>query len=237
MPFAPSYDTVGWFARDPIMLGAVGRVLLGSAPAVPIRNLRIAADAFDLAEPRTRAALRESVARLRPADEIGVFAGEEEAWRDCYVTLQGAEVWRGLGPWIEATRPHFGPAIAERFAATAGITPDEVARFRPVRQRIAERLRALLPPGTALLLPTSPSPALLRKSSDADFATFYGAALTLTSCAGHGGLPQISLPAARIGSCPVGLSLIAAPGEDEALLRWAEEDWAAAGLASGEVGC
>jgi amidase len=237
MPFAPSYDTIGWFARDAITLGAVGRVLLGPSPAVPIRRLRIAIDAFQLAEPGTRAALLEIAARLGPADEISVFGGEEEAWRQCYVTLQGPEIRRGLGPWIEATKPRFGPAIAARFADTARFTPDEVARFLPVRQRIAERLRGLLPLGTALLLPTSPSPALLRSAGDADFAVFYSAALTLTSCAGHAGLPQISLPAARVGSCPVGLSLIAAPGEDAALLRWAEEDWATAGLAAGEAGC
>jgi amidase len=237
MQFAPSYDTIGWFARDPVTLGAVGRVLLGPGQATPIRHLRIATDAFRLAEPRTRSALLEIATRLGPVDEIALFAGEDEAWRDCYVTLQGAEVWRGLGPWIEATRPRFGPAIAERFVATARITPDEVVRFQPVRQRIAERLRGLLPPGTAVILPTGPSPALLRSAGEADFAAFYGAALTLTSCAGHAGLPQISLPAARIGSCPVGLSLIAAPGEDEALLRWAEEDWATTGLATGEVGC
>ena len=237
MPFAPSYDTVGWLARDPNTLGAVGRVLLDAAPAAPIRRLLLARDAFQLAEPRTRAALLELVARLGPAGEIDLFDGEPGSWLGCYVALQGSEVWRGLGPWIEQNQPRFGPAIAPRFAAAARITPEEVARFMPVRQRIAERLHRLLPPGTALLLPTSPTPALLRSASDADFAAFYSAALTLTSCAGHAGLPQMTLPAATVGACPVGLSLIGGRGADLALLRWAEEDWATVGLALGEIGC
>ena len=40
----------------------------------------------------------------------------------------------------------------------------------------------------------------------------------ITSIAGLGGLPQVSLPLARLEAGPVGLSLIAARGQDEQLL-------------------
>jgi len=43
LPFAPSYDTVGWFARSAALLERVGRVLLGApptAPDVPLRPMR-----------------------------------------------------------------------------------------------------------------------------------------------------------------------------------------------------
>ena len=42
--------------------------------------------------------------------------------------------------------------------------------------------------------------------------------LALTCIAGHSGLPQISLPAATVEDCPVGLSFIGWAGGDEALL-------------------
>jgi len=45
--------------------------------------------------------------------------------------------------------------------------------------------------------------------------------LTLTSIAGHAGLPQVTLPAARSAGAPVGLSVIGGRGTDEALLALA----------------
>jgi amidase len=45
--------------------------------------------------------------------------------------------------------------------------------------------------------------------------------LRQTCLAGHAGLPQISIPAGVAAGCPVGLSFIAWPGGDEALLDFA----------------
>ena len=53
------------------------------------------------------------------------------------------------------------------------------------------------------------------------FTPFYRAALTLTSIAGHAGLPQVTLPAARIDGCPFGLSIITRPQGDLSLLALA----------------
>ncbi|MDP1908234.1 MAG: amidase family protein [Hyphomicrobium sp.] len=39
--------------------------------------------------------------------------------------------------------------------------------------------------------------------------------------AGLAGLPAITLPIAMFDGCPLGLSVIAGPGEDEALLAFA----------------
>jgi len=46
----------------------------------------------------------------------------------------------------------------------------------------------------------------------------YDAALTLCSVAGHAGLPVVNLPIAELNECPLGLSLLAGRGQDEALL-------------------
>jgi amidase len=54
----------------------------------------------------------------------------------------------------------------------------------------------------------------------------------VTAIAGLAGLAEVSLPAARDGGAPVGLSLVAAPGRDRALLALAERVAAAAGLAA-----
>ncbi len=63
---APSFDTIGWFARDGDLLARVGEVLLGvelRAAREP-RHLIVASDAFAVAEPETARALAPAVERL-----------------------------------------------------------------------------------------------------------------------------------------------------------------------------
>jgi amidase len=223
IPFAPSYDTIGWFARDGRTLASVGEALLGVplADAVAPTRFLVARDAFSLADARCADALLRAAGRFRPVDSIDVFAGEEADFLEAYRVLQGAEIWQSLGAWIEAERPRFGPAIAARFADAAAVTAAEVAAWIPLRRRIAERLRAMVAPGTALLLPTSPTIALRRDADGEARGAFYRAALTLTSIAGHAGLPQVTLPVAESRGCPLGLSIIACSQGDAALLALA----------------
>ncbi len=220
LPFAPSYDTVGWFARDAELLAKVGDVLLPPAKPAPIETLIIVRDAFAIADAPVAAALRDLCARLGVTQEITVFDGAEADWFEAYRILQGTENWRELGPWITATQPRFGEAIAPRFAGTAEITDDDVARWQPLRDGIRARLRAQLGGGVAWLIPTAPCTALRKDApgAGAQIGPFYGRALTLTSIAGHAGLPQINLPVATVDGCPVGLSLVAGAGQDRALL-------------------
>jgi amidase len=222
MPFAPSYDTVGWFARDARSLARVGAVLLGAPAAAPPKRLVVARDAFALADPACAEALLTAARALGADTEAALFGGEEALWCEAYRVLQGAEIWSALGPWIEATRPRFGAAIAARFADAAAIPPDLAAQFAPLRQRIARALEALLPADTALVLPTAPCVALPRDAVGAAIADFYRRALTLACAAGHAGLPQLSLPLGAVAGCPVGLSVLGGRFGDAALLALAE---------------
>jgi amidase len=218
VPFAPSYDTIGWFARDAATLAAVGEMLLPGAAPSPIRKLVVVHDAFALADPVVATTLRKACDRLSASDEITLFEGTESDWLECYRVLQGAEIWRELGPWIATTSPGFGTAIAPRFADAATITQTEVARCLPRRAAFAACVRALLADGTGLVIPTAPCIALRKDASGDEVGAFYSRALTLTSIAGHAGLPQLTVPAGRVDGCPVGLSIVAGAGSDLALL-------------------
>ncbi|MBR0752324.1 amidase [Bradyrhizobium jicamae] len=224
VPFAPSYDTIGWFARDIATLAAVGDVLLPQAAPARVNRLVAIRDAFALADARIAAMLHDACLKLGVRDEIDIFDGRPDDWRECYRVLQGAEIWRELGPWITATKPAFGDNIAPRFADTADITEADVAHWGPLRGAFASRVRAALADGTGLVIPTAPSIALHKAAGGEEIGAFYQRALALTSIAGHTGQPQISLPAGRIDGCPVGLSIIAAAGCDRSLLDGAR-DW------------
>jgi amidase len=225
IPFSPSYDTVGWFARNIATLNLAGDALLPKADVVPIRKLRIVRDAFAMADPDVSALLLSRCERLGIADEVTLFDGAPDEWLECYRVVQCAGIWQTLGPWIDAARPRFGEAIASRFAEAASITPAEIARWTPIRALLAVRVRATLGDGIGLVVPTTPRPALRKDAAQAEFADFYRRALTITSIAGHTGLSQISVPVGDVDGCPVGLSIIGASGHDRALLEL-DSPWA-----------
>ena len=221
VPFAPSYDTIGWLARDPSSLSIVGQTLLGPGDATPISRLVQVSDAFALADPNAASLLRERARALGAVDEVTVFEGAEAEWLECYRVLQGAEIWRHLGPWITANRPKFGAAIAPRFADAATIGEPAVTRYRIFRHTVAQRVRAMIPPGTGLVIPTTLGMALPLSTSSEEIGRFYKSALPLNAIAGHAGLPQVTIPVTQADGCPLGLSIVGAMSSDQALLDFA----------------
>jgi amidase len=225
---AASFDTVGWFARDPETMRRVGEVLLPAAPAFVPKRLLIAEDAFEFAGPEITAALAAAVARLTAAfadhEPARVYPGDPAAWPGIFRILQGDEIRRRHGPWIDAHKPSFGPGIAERFQWTRTIDPAEVERVRPQREDVARQMNALLGSDAVLCLPTVPGIAPRIAAPAAELELFRARAFALLCIAGLARLPQISLPLATMGGCPLGLSLIAPSGGDRGLLNWAAEE-------------
>lgn len=225
VPFAPSFDCVGWFARDPQIMHEVGRVLLGddSTPK-PFRRLLLASDGFDLADAAVTAALAPGIAKL--ATLVGSaqrvrLGGEHglERWGEAFRSIQAYEVWASMGDWITRHRPQFGPGIRERFEAASRTSADEVRQSEALRQQAVRWLENLLKPGDLLCLPTTPRPAPLRGLEVEDIEIAYRhRAMALLCSAGLAGLPQISLPLGTVGGLPIGLSLMGPRGTDIDLL-------------------
>lgn len=228
MPLAPSFDTVGWFAREATTLRRVGEVLLrAEGRAARWRRLLLAEDAFALAVPAAQQALaplvERLVQRLAPAETIAAGGGEglsEWMWR--FRHIQAREIMQTQGPWIAETRPRFGPEIQERFDWAATISEIEAATAREQREVFARRLARLLRDDTLLCLPTAPGIAPLCDASAAELVAHRSAVLSLTSIAGLARLPQATMPLARVAGCPLGLSLIGPAGSDEDLLAFVE---------------
>jgi amidase len=224
LPFAGSFDVVGWFARDPALLATAGTLLLGGAPdPAPPRRLLLAPALFARAEATVRDAVHAAVprvaARFAETVELAHDFADLDDWRVIFQTVQASEIWANLGPWIEATRPEFGPGIRERLAAAATVTPQAATAARRRMAEIRAWLRETIRPGDVLCLPTAPRVAPLRNTPPSDVEVAYrNAAMALLCMAGLGGLPQLSLPLATAEGCPAGLSLLGAPGADEALL-------------------
>jgi amidase len=230
MPLAPSFDTLGWFARDAALLRRVGEVLLpdrargaSEAPA----SLMVAEDAFALMAPAARARLDPWIARLEARlgaarrVELGEPGGGLAAWMRRFRVIQGREITLQHEAWIEERRPRFGPEIAARFALAAGIEEAEAVAASRLRAEFAARMSELLSGGALLCLPTAPDIAPRLDADAESLVQHRDRVLSLTSPAGLAGLPQVTLPVAEVGGCPLGLSLIAGPDGDRGLLDFA----------------
>lgn len=91
----------------------------------------------------------------------------------------------------------------------------------------------MLSAGTVLCVPTAPDAAPRLRTPASGLEDLRECIMRLTCVAGLAGAPQVTLPLARIGTCPVGLSLIGTPGTDRSLLRFAARLAAAAGSEGG----
>ena len=228
---APSFDTVGWLARDAAVLERTGTVLLpaGAEPdgdALPACVL-VARDAFALAEPAVAHALAGPVRLVGDlagsVREITVSPEGLGRWMQAFRVIQASEIWQGLGPWVEAVRPQLGDGVSERLAWAASVTAEDAERERRFRATVSARLDELLD-GAILCLPTAPSMAPKRAAPIAEVEQDVRArALSLLCIAGLGGLPQLTMPLAEADGCPVGLSLVGPRGSDRMLLRLAAQ--------------
>ncbi|MBK1670519.1 hypothetical protein CKO28_21070 [Rhodovibrio sodomensis] len=228
MALAPSFDTVGWFARDTEVLQAVSEHLLPlDTDGAEIGHLTIAQDAWDLAEPETQRTLASWQDRLRQrltggdARRLADDSGGLAAWREAFRSVQAREAFAQHGAWIAESEVPLGPELAQRWTWVRSVSDaDADAAWATVRTAAA-RVQALTANGGVIALPSAPgvAPPI---NGDADaWADHRARVLALSCIASLSGCPQVSLPVARLDGLPLGLGLIGPQGGDRALLAFA----------------
>ncbi|WP_250536378.1 amidase [Caballeronia sp. AZ10_KS36] len=225
LTLAHSFDTVGWFARDPRTLALVFEVLAQSVVAadddafsvhVP-RNLLACADApvaarFEAAIEATMKSLGERVTFVAPEASLA-------DWAQAFRVLQAAEIAQRYGAWARAHAASFGADVGARFAMSLTITREQIAQAQRIRAEAIRAMAEALPHGIYWLIPTVPGGAPRADTSAQAVDHARARAQQMLCVAGLAGLPQVSMPWARIDGAPVGLSVIGARGADEGVLR------------------
>ena len=151
VPLAPSFDTVGWLARDAVVLSRVGGVLLGEPPqSIDVTTLVVPDELLSCMDPIARPALERKLATL--AARLGaklarmeLAEGRLQDWAAATRRLQAREVWSTHGDWVIAQRPAFGPGVKERFEMSARLAGSSEAADsdRDLRARVRARLENL----------------------------------------------------------------------------------------------
>jgi amidase len=226
LPLAQTFDTVGWLAASAGLLREVAPVLLqGKSEPAPITNVIHARDLMALVDPVVSAAFARFESRctsiLSPVTEVEVAPQGLDDWRETFRVIQGYEAWQAYGAWLDSHRADLGPGTKERFAYAKTVNRETAHKARSHMDSIRSHLRAVVQQGTLLIMPTAPALAPLLTSSPAELDFYRARVMGFTCIAGHGGLPQISIPAGSADGVPVGVSLIGWPGADETLLELA----------------
>ena len=223
MAMAPSFDVPGWFAASPGVFRKVGIVLLDERRVdSPITRLLVADDAFEQADSSVATALYSVLADAKAAlpapHPVRVAQEDLDPWREAFRIVQAYETWATFGEFIMRQQPKLGPGVKERMAFAATVSDVDCSSARKVLARARAHVRALIPPGTVLALPSAPSIAPLIDTPAVELENFRIRVMRLTCTAGLSGLPQVSAPAGTVDGCPIGLSFIGWAGGDEALL-------------------
>jgi amidase len=225
IPLAPSFDAIGWFARDIGALASVGEALLPvGAKDEDVGEAVLLTDAFLGVE------MDFASAAAQPIDALKAFG----PWREAtlgedffksalghFRNMQAFEAWAADGAWITANSPAFGKGVEERFAFAAKVTADQKAAAQAFRNKERPRIDAMLGARGVVVMPTTPFRApLLTESEEALDAKRYQM-MRLFLIASFFGLPQISIPLAT-SDAPVALSFVGRHGADRALIAFAQ---------------
>ena len=227
MPLAPSFDTIGWFARDIDLYERVGAVLLGDDARkfsltqllyMPVlEQLLLGQQETDsyramFAEVRPHfSSLKAASQPTLPIDELYLI----------FRHIQGAEAWASHGDWISSGDRKLGPGVADRFAFGAEITADLVTSQRTRRAQFTQELERIVGDDAVLALPTVPGAAPLAKEPFDALQAYREQALRLLCLSVLSGLPQITLPLGQVHGAPFGISFIGPRGSDRALVTLA----------------
>ncbi|RKL68268.1 amidase [Salipaludibacillus neizhouensis] len=229
IPLAPSFDTVGWMARDAKTLKDVGKVLLDNQQiSGAFSRILFSKDTWELADGDTQKALSPSFSLLEElADEPSWVELAKEGlpfWANAFRIIQGKEIWDAHGDWVKAVKPEFGPGIKERFEMASHLTSMDANPQLKLQDQIRTKLFELLKDDALLILPTVPGEAPMLNLSGALVEARRKQTLQLSCIAGLAGLPQVTIPIeSELGNAPVSLSVVAGPNQDIRLLEWMNE--------------
>lgn len=226
MTQSPSFDTVGFFARDAQTFARAGAVLLGEAiPQPGPVEFVVATDCFAIADEAVRNALRPVLAAIADLGydfrERKLAEGDLLDWSRHQRALQSFEFSRTFAGWVDAVNPRFSFEVAEAISGGLRLEEADLAVPRAFRDAARKHLEGLLVGDRVLCLPTTPILPIRRDARLSEMRGAVSRLIELTCIAGLTGLPQISLPFGRAGKIPVGLSLIGPRGADARLIALA----------------
>ncbi len=219
---APSFDTVGWFARAGEDMARIHSVIASEVVPVIESDIRLLVleDALHVCDANVRPLFMEDLRRLGlnahwlPAGELTLAH-----WAQAHRILAGAETWSIHGDWVSANGNTLGENVRTNFEFAYRAAQEDIAAWQCVRVAAGRLLDKLFDDtGAYIILPTVPGPAPWQSAAGDSLQRLREMSQRLLCIAGLAGLPQVSFPWRTVDGAPVGMSLIGPRGTDAQVL-------------------
>jgi Asp-tRNA(Asn)/Glu-tRNA(Gln) amidotransferase A subunit family amidase len=234
LPQSPPLDTVGGYARSiqdiALLIDALSAYDprdrdMTSGPKVPLttalsttlnrppRFAFIKSPAWPNADAETQSAFESyanSFGARAEVVEVPLPAEFDGSLR-MHQIVQFSDIAKNFGPIADKNPDKVSQKLKDTIAEGRTFKPADIAAARAEREPLYEALRLVLVDYDAILTPAAPGPAL--KGLGATGSPMFNALWTYL------GMPCISLPLLEANGLPLGVQLVAARGEDGALLR------------------
>ena len=225
-PLAKSFDTLGWFARDPEILFGVGKSLLKEEHKSNTQAIEVIAprQAWEIVPDGLRELALKRVQEIFVRNNVvnkDLPSLNLKAWANTFSIIQANEIWQEHGAWASRHFENLGPGIKDRFLFASKIDPSIATQALDERIKIQDLLNSILD-NKFLLIPTVADIAPLLNSTQNQLEDFRQKSFQLLCIAGLGGLPQISLPVVSSTEGALGISLVGPKDSDMQLLHFAK---------------
>ena len=221
-PMAPTFDTIGWFAKDVNTFKKVGFSVLNQddKTKTSFKDFVVAEDILELANSDIINLFNNYINNSFPEiKKIRLSKQTKDVIADNFRILQGGEIVENVIPWILKNKPKISPEINNRIEMAIKITKDEINQAVKFRENLKKEIELTLPEGLIALFPTTPFSSPKCGQSDEQLSSYRKKLMEFTSIAGMTSRPQISIPKFKDNTGPIGISLLGWRYSDEVLLE------------------
>ena len=225
IPLSPRFDTVGWLTSNLNNLTSVADLFLKPSSDGKLAHLVVSNfEDLEFWQSARKPLLQAWETKFKSVEYVNLRQEDLNA-SNAFRILQGREIWREHGQWIERQQPDFAPEIGDRFMECKSLTQDDERQAEAIARDFIDFWHSEILPhdDRVLLLPTTPGAAPLLNTPASELLQYRSRLMNLTAPAGLTGAPQISLPYLNIDRAPWGISLLARRDRDRALLNCAAE--------------
>lgn len=225
IPLSPRFDTVGWMTRDLATLNRVAEVLLASGTENNLSHLVVGNIEGIAWQTACQPLLTTVASQFESVTEIDIGSEHLAKASAAFRVLQGREIWRIHGQWIEQQQPDLATEIRDRFNWCRSLNADDERQAEISAREFINfwQTNVLTSSDRVLLFPTTPGAAPLLNTTPSQLQKYRDRLMGLTAPAGLTGAPQINLPYLSSEQAPWGVSLLASSGCDRALLNCAKK--------------